>query len=257
MLKRFTIDFTVISNLKIDEEYLLLTLQHPDRLPDIAPGQFVEIKIPDTAHTFLRRPISIHNVDYHNNQMQLLIRIVGNGSLLLSYLKSGDILNLVFPLGNGFMLPSGCKHPLLIGGGCGVAPMLYFGKVLKDQGLDVNYLFGAKEKSGLLRIEEYEKVGNVNIATEDGSVGAKGFVTQHPVLSDKTDFDAYFVCGPTPMMKAVATIAKDKNVPCFVSLENKMACGIGVCLCCVTETNSGHKCVCSDGPVFNVNDLKW
>lgn len=258
MLQRFTTDFSVVSNEMIDNEYVLMRIKHPGQLPEIHAGQFVELKIPDTAHTFLRRPISIHDVNYVNNTIDLLIRIVGNGTYLLSKLDVNEIVNVVFPLGNGFSISKSGERPLLIGGGVGTAPMLYLARKLKEQGRKPEFLFGVRQSSGLLRISEFQKFGKVNITTEDGSAGTRGFVTDHAALkSEISNYTNFFVCGPTPMMKAVARIAVASNIDCEVSLENKMACGIGVCLCCVTDTKSGHKCVCSDGPVFNVKGLKW
>lgn len=258
MLKRFTTDFTVKQVETIEPDYLLLTLKHPDSLPEINAGQFVEVKIPDTAGTFLRRPISIHDVDYHENTITLLIRKVGNGTNLLGLLKPNEMVNLVYPLGNGFDMTAAGKHPLLIGGGVGVAPLLYLGRKLKEDGKKVDYLFGARSADGLLRKDVYQAIGDVYVTTEDGSEGTKGFVTNHACLCENIkQYSSLLVCGPTPMMKAIARAAKAANVPCYVSLENKMACGIGVCLCCVTDTRNGHKCVCSEGPVFDINDLKW
>ena len=258
MLQRFTTDFSVVSNEMIDNEYVLMRFKHPTQLPEIHAGQFVELKIPDTAHTFLRRPISIHDVNYVNNTIDLLIRVVGNGTLLLSKLTVNEIVNVVFPLGNGFSVCKSGERPLLIGGGVGTAPMLFLARKLNEQGCKPEFLFGARTASGLLRISEFEKFGIVNVTTEDGSVGTRGFVTDHAALkTDITNYTNFYVCGPTPMMKAVAHVAMSAGIDCEVSLENKMACGIGVCLCCVTETRDGHKCVCSDGPVFNIKDLKW
>ena len=253
-------DFEVAKSESIPPDYILLTLKLINgKLPPILPGQFVEIKVPDTAGTFLRRPISIHDVDSSKQTITLLIRIVGNGTKQLSLLQQGDKLNMVYPLGNGFDLSHVGQRPLLIGGGVGVAPLLYVGRVLKEQNVEVNFLFGARSKKDLLRYDVYSSIGCVNVTTEDGSMGVQGFVTNHSfmTLQNISKFTSLLICGPTPMMKAVGKIAKEANIPCFVSLENKMACGIGVCLCCVTDTNEGHKCVCSDGPVFDINNLKW
>jgi dihydroorotate dehydrogenase electron transfer subunit len=144
----------------------------------------------------------------------------------------------------------------LVGGGVGIAPLLQLGKELKAKGIVPNFLLGGRSAKDLIQLEEYKKIGNVFVTTEDGSLGEKGFVTNHSVLS-KENFSKIYTCGPTPMMKAVASYAMKSGIECEVSLENKMACGLGACLCCVTETQEGHKCVCSDGPVFNIKDLSW
>lgn len=257
MLKRFTTDFTVIEKKKIGDDYILLCLKHPDVLPEINAGQFVEIQVPDTAKTFLRRPISIHDVNYETNTITLLIRVVGNGTQQLANLIKSVKVNMVYPLGNGFDIEQAGVRPLLVGGGVGVAPMLYLAKKLKEKGAVPEFLFGARSSDGLLLIDTFKKEGKINITTEDGTQGEKGFVTNHSVISQLDKFTSVLVCGPTPMMKAIGKLAIEKGVRCEVSLENKMACGIGVCLCCVTDTKDGHKCVCSEGPVFDINDLKW
>ena len=257
MLKRSITDFTVVENTTVGVGFFRLKLRHPRQLPQINAGQFVEVRTPDTAHTFLRRPISIHDVNYEDNTISLLVKIAGNGTNLLSKLPIGAQLNLVYPLGNGFTLDAPYKKVLLAGGGVGIAPLLYLGKVLKDKGVEVEFLFGARNAEGLLCLSDFEAIGKVNITTEDGSQGTKGLVINHKVMDSITDFDTVTVCGPTPMMKAIAEICRKANVNCEVSLENKMACGIGVCLCCVTKTTEGHRCVCSDGPVFNINQLEW
>jgi len=118
-------------------------------------------------------------------------------------------------------------------------------------------LIGARNKNDFSELEEYKKLGNVYLITEDGSEGEKGIVTKHSVFSQINQFKRIYCCGPELMMKAIANIAQQNNVACEVSLENTMACGIGACLCCVTDTKEGNKCVCTEGPVFNINQLKW
>lgn len=169
-------------------------------------------------------------------------------------LQIGDKVNVMLPLGNHFSIPTSGR-PLLIGGGCGVAPMLHLSRIMKAQGLSPIVLIGTRTDKDILRKEEYEKYATVYYTTEDGSFGEKGYVTQHSVLKEK--FDHIYCCGPEVMMKAVAGYANQNNINCEVSLENTMACGIGVCLCCVTDTKEGHKCVCTEGPIFNIKDLKW
>ncbi len=258
MLKRFTTNFTVLSRTDLDVDHFQIVLKHPEVLPEIAPGQFVQVQIPDSSHTFLRRPISICDVNYDVNSISLIIKKVGNGTNLLSEIPVNSIVNLIYPLGNGFSLDKAGKNPLLIGGGVGIAPLYYLGRKLIENASKPEFLFGARSSNNLILLDEFTKLSTVNITTEDGSKGTKGFVVNHDCLQKSAkNYSSLLVCGPTPMMKAVAKIAKENNVFCEVSLENKMACGIGVCLCCVTETNDGHKCVCSDGPVFNINDLKW
>ncbi|NCC98623.1 MAG: dihydroorotate dehydrogenase electron transfer subunit [Bacteroidia bacterium] len=256
MPKKFLSDFNIVSNDKLNESYFRLCIAYNGDLPTILPGQFAEIRVDGSSTTFLRRPISIHDVNIDKNEINLLINKVGDGTQTLSRLKSGDTLNMVYPLGNGFNLLSKGSSALLVGGGVGIAPLLYLGRVLKQKGVDVNYLLGFRSKKETIDLNDYNKYGNIFITTEDGSIGEKGFVTSHSILS-KLLIDKIYACGPMPMMKAIGVFASKNNIDCEVSLETKMACGVGACLCCVTETNEGHKCVCTDGPIFNIKDLTW
>ena len=153
-------------------------------------------------------------------------------------------------------MPTEQKKVLLVGGGVGVAPLLYFGKQLKDRGMEPTFLLGASSAKDLLMLEEFEKYGRVFVTTEDGTAGEKGFVTQHSLLQ-KESFDQISTCGPKPMMVAVARFARKEGVFCEASLENLMACGLGACLCCVEKTTEGNLCVCKEGPVFDVKRLMW
>jgi dihydroorotate dehydrogenase electron transfer subunit len=226
-------------------------------LPEMLPGQFVQVRVDNSSATFLRRPISIHFVDAENRELWLLIQLVGDGTLKLSELKPGEKLNIIYPLGKGFSISDAHDKKLfLIGGGVGVAPLLYLGVYLKANGFQPTFLLGARSEKDLLQLEEFSKYGDVYITTEDGSRGEKGFVTNHSLLqSEKAGF--IYSCGPKPMMLAVAKYARQQAIPCEVSLENTMACGIGACLCCVEKTKKGNVCVCTEGPVFNINQLTW
>lgn len=249
-------DLTIAAVEYPNDGYVLLKLTDIDILPDIKAGQFVEIKVDDSVATFLRRPISVNYVDRRTNQLWLLIQIVGEGTRHLSQLKQNEMVNVIFPLGNGFTY--GCKDEvvLLIGGGVGIAPLLEYGKQLKEVGAIPLFLLGGRSACNLLQLNKFSKLGHVYITTEDASMGEKGFVTQHSML-DKVNFNRISCCGPKPMMMSVARWAKQHNVPCEVSLENMMACGLGACLCCVEKTVKGNVCVCNEGPVFNVEQLTW
>lgn len=259
MPKKYKSDLTVLSNSRIGDDFFEITLSVDTDGFEVCPGQFVEIRVEGADGVMLRRPISIHDYDESTRSLSLLIHIVGNGTRQLSTLKAGDKLDVVFPLGNGFDLEAAGKRPLLVGGGVGVAPLFLLAKELKKNEASPVFLLGARNSNGLIKRDAYEDICKVDIATEDGSDGVRGFVTNHPDLaSDEIKgFTSILQCGPTPMMKAVAARAKEAGVTCFASLENMMACGFGVCLCCVTDTVDGMRRVCADGPVFNVNDLKW
>lgn len=256
-MKKFMLDLLVKSNTPLNDQYFLLILTHTAPLPEMLPGQFVEVRVDNSPTTFLRRPISINFFDKENNELLLLIQKVGDGTRKLGELKPNDSVNLILPLGNSFSLPqSHDAKLLLVGGGVGIAPMLFWGAKLKEMGFKPIFLMGGRSEANLLQLDEFKKYGELYCTTEDGSVGEKGFVTNHSILTD-INFDAIYTCGPTPMMKAVAAYAQKNNVDCEVSLENTMACGIGTCLCCVTDSVDGHVCVCTEGPVFNITKLKW
>lgn len=256
-MKKYIDDFTVIKNQTLNDNTVILTLKHPGQLPEVAPGQFVEVKVENAPNTFLRRPISIHDVNTKDNTMKLLVMTIGEGTVTMGKLQKGDTLNMVYPLGNGFSLTDQ-KNVLLVGGGCGTAPLLYMGRVLKEKGITPHFLLGARTQDGLLALDEFEKVGVVHTTTEDGSKGTKGFVVHHPIMAtDAPEIDMIYTCGPEVMMKAVAKYAKTHGIKCEVSLENTMACGVGACLCCVVDTVKGHICTCTEGPIFDVEVLKW
>lgn len=256
-MKKYVLELTVASVERIHERYVLLKLTDTQPLPEMVPGQFVEVRIDGSSTTFLRRPISIHYIDKVENQLWLLVATVGEGTRWMASLQKGAGLNCILPLGNGFTMPSEAdERLLLIGGGVGVAPLLYMGAEIRRMGGEPTFLLGARSASDLLMLEEFGKYGRVYVTTEDGSAGEKGFVTNHSILQQER-FARIATCGPTPMMKAVARYAQQVSVDCEVSLENLMACGLGACLCCVEKTTDGNLCVCKEGPVFNTKKLLW
>lgn len=256
-MKKYILDLKVKSVEKMAGRYSLLKLTSDQPLPTMIPGQFVEVRVDGSAATYLRRPISINFVDKDHNEMWLLVAAIGDGTKHITSLVEGDNLNCVLPLGRGFTLPDSASQKfLLVGGGVGVAPLLYMGKVMTDMGCQPTFLLGARSDKDLLMIDEFEKYGRVMVTTEDGSQGEKGFVTNHSILSNE-HFDFIATCGPKPMMMAVAKYAHKAGIECEVSLENMMACGLGACLCCVEKTNEGNLCVCKEGPVFNIKQLLW
>jgi len=256
-MKKYILDLTVNSVEALSDKHVLIKLTDDKPLPEMLPGQFVEVRVDNSPSTFLRRPISINNVDYDHNELWLLVAAVGDGTRQLQKLQKGARLNCVLPLGNSFTMPTdSTQKVLLVGGGVGVAPLLYFGKRIKAMGGEPTFLLGARSAKDVLERELFEQVGRVLITTEDGSEGEKGFVTSHSVLAQE-HFDRISTCGPKPMMMAVARYAFKNDIECEVSLENKMACGVGACLCCVEKTVEGNKCVCKEGPVMNIKKLTW
>ncbi len=257
-MKKHIIDLQVRVVEHIHDRYVLLRLTDPrGPLPAMCPGQFVQVRVDNSPATYLRRPVSIHYVDRRANELWLLVRVAGEGTRHLAMLHAGDTLNAVLPLGNGFTMPASAgDRPLLVGGGVGVAPLLYAGARMRELGVEPTFLLGARGRDDLLQIREFRRVGRVFVATEDGSEGERGLVTRHSLLRGER-FTRISVCGPKPMMVAVARFARQAGVACEVSLENMMACGLGACLCCVEDTTEGNVCVCKEGPVFDIEKLKW
>ena len=254
------IDFNIIENQSF-QRAALLKLKSAMPLPEIKGGQFVNVRVDGCDKAYLRRPISIHDVDYQNNTIDLLIQEKHEGTKTLCALPVGATVNVVLPLGNGFTMPEKDDNILLVGGGIGIAPLLYFAKTIrKDAGLCVStgahFLLGGRTQDDLMLLDRFRNEGDVFITTNDGSMGEKGFVTDHS-LWQTMKINKIYACGPMPMMKAVAKVAREKGIWCEVSLENQMACGIGACLCCVENTKEGNLCVCKEGPVFNIERLLW
>jgi len=253
-------DLKIVAVERPNDGYVLLKLTDAEPLPEIRAGQFVEIRVDNSPSTFLRRPISVNFVDEARNELWLLIQIVGEGTRHLSQLQVGDMLNVLFPLGNGFSQGVAGERVLLVGGGVGIAPLLEYAKQLRKVGATPYLLLGGRSANNLLQLELFRQYGEVYVTTEDGSMGEKGFVTNHSILSPLGESEGAFrisCCGPKPMMMAVARWAKEHQVRCEVSLENLMACGLGACLCCVEKTVRGNVCVCKEGPVFDIEELTW
>ncbi|MGN0033811.1 MAG: dihydroorotate dehydrogenase electron transfer subunit [Candidatus Limimorpha sp.] len=255
-MKKIT-DFTIVGKEKLSHG-ALFRLKGAEPLPPIAGGQFVQVRVDGNNNVYLRRPISIHDVDMGNNTIDLLIQEAHEGTKTLCSLPLGANINIILPLGNGFTMPQENDSVLLVGGGVGIAPLLYFAKTIKAKypAKEVAFLLGGRTKDDLALIDRYKEVGEVSVTTNDGSLGENGFVTQHS-LWDNMSIDKVYSCGPLPMMKAVAKMTDEKGIWCEVSLENSMACGIGACLCCVENTTDGNVCVCKEGPVFNTKRLLW
>ncbi len=254
-MKKCVADLQVAGNRRVNREYFVLELIPCPSGPAFLPGNFAEFRVDDAPGTFLRRPISIYDIDPLSGHLLFLIQIVGEGTRRLSLLQEGERVNLIYPLGNSFSRPSG-KKALLVGGGVGVAPLLYLGRVLQKEGFEPEFLLGFRDASLVVDPDRFEAFGKLHLTTDDGSAGTPGFVTDHPVWKH-LETSLIYTCGPEIMMQAVARKARQLGIPCEASLENTMACGFGACLCCVQQTTSGNRLVCTDGPVFNTEELVW
>jgi len=221
-------------------------------VPAMLPGQFVEVRV-EKANVLLNRPFSIYNRT--DSGLELLVSPLGRASRALSAYGVGEELIVIGPLGNGFSRPLSGKVAL-VGGGVGIAPLYYQARALKEAGVDFFVVYGSRTKPDGQIVARFEALSQVYVCTDDGSCGFHGLVTAHPALNSQA-VTLMQVCGPKPMMMACARLARGLNVEAEVSLENMMACGLGACLCCVEPTVEGNKCVCTNGPVFNINELTW
>lgn len=256
-MRKICEDFLVQATEQLSDRHWLMRLRSSSALPEMHPGQFVQVHIEDSPSTYLRRPISINMVDYERNEILLLVAAIGEGTRHLVRKKPGEKVNCLLPLGNSFTMPrSTDERFLLVGGGVGIAPMLFLGKRLVEMGVRPSFLLGARTADELLEKDMFSELGDLYLTTEDGSEGERGYVTNHSILKEK-QFDRIATCGPEPMMMSVARYAKQNDIECEVSLENDMACGLGACLCCVEDTTDGHICVCTEGPVLNIKKLLW
>lgn len=244
--------------------YHRLRIALPQPIGPIIPGQFAMLSIEGTKDILLPRPFSIHNFDKDTDASQLdfLFKVAGKGTALLASLTVGTHINILAPLGKGFPDPlAGGYKTLIIAGGMGIAPLFPLVLRLKTSPSSVAVLYGAKSMEDLICLPKLLDMGNITIkiATEDGTGGEKGLVTQ--LLKQEEDKNEaktiIYACGPEPMLKAVAELARERKVPCWISIERRMACGVGACLSCVVSTTDGYKQVCSDGPIFEAKDIEW
>lgn len=224
------------------------------------PGQFVSLYC-KTEDRLLPRPISICEIDKKKGQLRLVYRVAGAGTEEFSQLKEGDTIEIMGPLGNGFTLEG--DEVILIGGGIGIPPMLELAKTLKkeDSELEIQIVLGYRG-GDLFLSREFKKYGEVYIATEDGSAGTKGNVID-AIRENALSADMIFACGPTPMLRGIKAYAEETDTPAQISMEEKMACGIGACLACVCKskekdhhTNVNNKRICKDGPVFYADEIE-
>lgn len=255
MNKKQLSDFTVQKIDHLSKDTFIITLKCDQLLPSVLPGQFAELEVIGSYEVFLRRPFSVHYIDYDNRTLSFYVKIIGKGTNRIAKLQKGEKVSVMFPLGNHFtLLQTG--RVLLVGGGSGVAPMLILAEHLKRAGAHPVMILGGRSAMDIHASEKYFQSAEMHFTTEDGSKGVKGFVTDHPEINKRFNFERVYTCGPEPMMKAIASISKSHNTPCEVSLENTMACGFGACLCCIVKTVDGNKCVCTEGPVFNTSTLE-
>ena len=232
------------------------TVHCPEMAAEAVPGQFVHIRVPGFM---LRRPISICGIDREKGNLRLIMEVRGEGTEVLSRLNEGELIDLMGPLGHGFTLLSPDKKAVVIGGGIGVPPLL---GAIAHYGRNGTAITGFRSASAVILQEDFQAAGAKTVlCTDDGTKGEKGFVTGalQKLLETETP-DILYACGPMPMLKAVAKMAEEKGIECEISLEERMACGVGACLGCACRTVKngveGYSHVCKDGPVFNSREVR-
>lgn len=249
----------VVQREALGGEYFRLRLR-PARPFAAQPGQFVMVKTADGIDPLLRRPFSIHRmIPGASAEFEVLFRAVGAGTALLARAHVGDRLDVLAPLGRGFRLDA--RTPLLVGGGVGVAPLLFLAEAFLARGVRPKLLLGGRRDRDILCHEDFGCLAvPCAFATEDGSLGEPGLVTRllERELADGAGGDAVYACGPTPMLAAVAKVCRARAMPCQVSLEAHMACGVGACLgCVVAGTQAAYLRVCKEGPVLDAGEVRW
>jgi dihydroorotate dehydrogenase electron transfer subunit len=248
---------TVLANDRVSEAVGRVVLEAPRVARSVRPGQFVHLRIGEGREFILRRPFSIHRA--YGDRFEIIYQVLGVGTRALSLAERGETMDLIGPLGHGWDMPEGMSHALLVCGGLGAAPMGMLATQLAEKGVAVSVAQGAPTAERLVARELFSDVARRHeVATDDGSAGARGFVTAllEPMLADDRP-DIVYVCGPEAMQRIVAVHVADAGVSCQVSLERLMGCGIGACLSCVVSTVHGQKRACVDGPVFDAAEVLW
>ena len=266
---------TVLFNQQVAPGYWRILLTAPAAFADAEPGQFVMVRVGNAIDPLLRRPFAVFDAGLLQEQgasseqpayFEMLYHVVGKGTAKLADMKAGQPVDILGPLGKGFVTGAADEDKLLVGGGIGLAPLYLLAKSLLAQKAKVHLFAGGRSSEDVLCFDEFAQLGaSCHAATNDGSFGEAGFVTAPLTryLDQLQGRATIYACGPTPMLRAVAQLAQARNVPCQVSLEGYMACGVGACLGCVAEGHNhsqqtpDFRCVCTEGPVFDSRELKW
>jgi dihydroorotate dehydrogenase electron transfer subunit len=241
----------------ITSDMWTIRLHAPQMAQEARAGQFVHVRLTPQVDPLLRRPMSIYRI--REDGIELLIRPLGRGSRMLVEKEEGETLDCLGPLGNGFTIHPTTRHLLMVGGGCGIAPLVALSDAAVARGLSVVLLFGARTASAVYPGSQLPPEVEYAVATDDGSTGHRGLVTE--LMRDYVGWsDAIYACGPRPMFLSMLELARAENIrkPVQVSLEENMSCAVGACFGCVVESRSGEmKTVCEDGPVFEMRNLVW
>ncbi|HAT98433.1 MAG: dihydroorotate dehydrogenase electron transfer subunit [Acidaminococcaceae bacterium] len=257
-MTKYVVDAKVVGQRMLNAVTKQIDLIAPQIAAEAVPGQFVNVQVSRRTAPLLRRPLGVAGVDREHGVITLIYRIIGEATKILADVCSGDVISVVGPLGHGF--DRSAKHPLLIGGGTGLAPLLYLAETMAAEGIKPDVIMGGRTAEDLFWKDMYlDLVERMGLTTDDGSLGTKGTVmAELPLVLQRIHYDCVYVCGPAPMMKAVSAAVLEKGIKCQVSLEKYMACGLGACLSCSCQGIGKRIKVCQDGPVFWAEEVaEW
>jgi len=254
----------IAANESVGDRFYRMALFAPRTASKVKPGQFIHLKCSDTADPLLRRPFSVYDWDEKKKMITILYAVVGRGTEMMSKMKSGEKVNLMAPLGTSFSIDVNFNEALVIGGGCGIGPLLGLVKQLVKKGIETTTLLGMQTGQTSILIDDFLLAGaTVKVATNDGSIGIKGHVTEFLENTEKKEKpDFVYACGPNPMLVSVQKWARKQHIPGEISIEEKMGCGTGACLSCACRIQSqdnedgwDYKRVCVEGPVFSLEEV--
>lgn len=252
----------IISNNQVSSNLYEMELKAPQTVPLCKPGQFLHVRVSSQNDPLLRRPLSLYDVDCQVGTITLLYKVVGKGTEILAGTPAGEYLDIMGPLGRSFSYPQAGQTAVLVGGGVGIAPLLFLARELLGQGYQTRVLYGTQNSRDLVAVDRFRQLGaEIWPATMDGEIGYRGLVTDllQEQLSGGSCADYLYTCGPEPMMAQVAALAREHGMKGQVSLEESMACGVGACLGCARQLKSGDHSyvkVCKDGPVFDFHEIE-
>ena len=263
-VKKFDLPTEVISNEQVAENHYLLRCSCPEIAASALPGHFIHVLLPQGSGLLLRRPFTIYTIEA--DQITMLYQLIGEGTTVLSSLKRSDSIRVLGPLGNTFEISPVPNPAIIVGGGAGIASLMLLAVALRDAGVHTLGLVGSMNRARLLSVEDLKAISvETHIATDDGSVGHHGFVTElltYILETHELQNPIIYACGPNGMLRAVTKIALDYQIPTRLAMENRMGCALGVCLGCVCKVQMpgggfGYQRVCTEGPVFNAEDIVW
>lgn len=254
----------LVNKVQLKGDIYKYSIKAPSIVEKAKPGNFIEIRVSEQTEPFLRRPISIHNIDKENGILEFIFQVKGKGTQILAKKEIGEQIDIIGPLGYGIFKYGNYKNIAVIGGGIGIFPLYELSKCAKQDDIKVNTYLGFRNKDFVILEEEFKNVSNrLIITTDDGSYAKQGFAINYLEQDIKEEkVDCIYACGPLPMLKAVQKLALEKEIPCQISLEEKMGCGLGVCLGCAVKIAKSPKeapeywHVCKAGPVFNAKDVE-